>query len=261
MKKIITLLVALLTITMVLFSFTACKDKTPQELTTDNTVTTDNIRYGYSAEVTSTSLKVYKDDVFVQELSYPENKMDVFVLGFAQNHIAFQDMNFDGNEDICLTISAENGIFNYCCWIYDVEKGEFVYNETLSSFTSMSLDTENKQVVVSEVNGGTVTYVIYEWVDGELEKVTTKDELPETVTNTVLGSTSSDSTASRLPETTQNTNVNNNNDKPVKDTTVPNIITPQPEVTNSTGSGSGNGINYTPDLYGNEWYWFRMKGK
>jgi len=255
MKKIITLLVALLTITSVLFSFTACKDKTPEEPTTDNIVTTDNIRYGYSAEVTATSLKVYKDDVFVQELSYPESKMDVFVLGFAQNHIAFQDMNFDGNEDICLTISADNGIFNYCCWIYNTEKGEFVYNETLSSFRSMSLDTENKQVVVTEKNGETEVFVIYEWVNGELKKVTTKNELPETVTNTVLGSTSSDSTASRLPETTKNNNSsnNNNNNNTVKDTTAPNIVTPQPEVTKPSG-GSGNGINYTPDLYENEWY-------
>ncbi len=253
MKKIITLLVALLTIASVLFCFTACKDKTPEEPTTNNITTTDNIRYGYSAEVTSTSLKVYKDDVFVQELSYPESKMDVFVLGFAQNHVAFQDMNFDGNEDICLTISASNGIFNYCCWIFDSEKGEFVYNETLSSFTSMTLDTENKQVVVTEKNGDTESFVIYEWINGELKKLTTKNELPETVTNTVLGSTSSDSTASRVPETTKNNNINDNNN-PEKDTSVPNIITPQPEVTKPSGGGSDNGVNYAPDIYGDEWY-------
>lgn len=248
MKRIITLFIALLTIASVLFCFTACKDKKTDEPTTDNITTTDNIRYGYSAEVTSTSLKVYKDDVFVQELNYPDSKMDTFVLGFAQNHIAFQDMNFDGNEDICLTISASNGIFNYCCWVFDVEKGEFVYNETLSSFTSMSLDTVNKQVVVTEKNGDTESFVVYEWINGELKKVTTKNELPETVTNAVLGSTSSDSTASRVPETTKN---NNNT---VKDTTVPNIITPQPEVTKPSGGGSGNAVNYTPDLYENEWY-------
>ena len=252
MKKIISVFVALFAIASVLFCFTACKDKTTEEPTTDNTITTDNIRYGYSAEVTSTSLKVYKDDVFVQELTYPENKMDDFVLGFAQNHIAFQDMNFDGNDDICLTISANKGVFNYCCWIFDAEKGEFVYSETLSAFTSIALDTEKKQVVVAEKNGETETYVIYEWVNGELKKVDVKNELPETVTNTVLGSTSSDATASRVPETTKNNNNNSSNN--IKDSTAPNIITPQPEVTKPSGGGSGNGVNYSPDIYGNEWY-------
>lgn len=248
MKKIISLSVALFIIASVLFCFTACKDKTTDEPTTDNITTTDAIRYGYSAEVTATSLKVYKDDVFVQELTYPESKMDTFVLGFAENHIVFQDMNFDGKEDICLTISASKGIYNYCCWIFDVEKGEFVYNETLSGFTSMSLDTENRQVVVTEKNGETVSYVIYEWVDGELKKVSTKTDLPETVTNSVLGSTSSDSTASRVPETTKN----NNNE--VKDTTAPNIIVPQPEVTKPSVGGSGNGISYSPDTDADVWY-------
>ena len=250
MKKIISLSIALFLITSVLFCFTACKDNKNEEPTTDNIITTEAIRYGYSAEVTSASLKVYKDDVFVQELTYPANKMDVFVLGFAQNHIAFQDMNFDGNDDICLTISANNGVFNYCCWIFDSTKGEFVYNETLSGFTSMSLDSVNKQVVVNEKIGDNTSYVIYEWVNGELKKVATKNELPETVTNTILGSTSSDSTASREPETTKN---NNNT---VKDTTAPNIIVPQPEITTPSGSGSGtgNGVNYSPDLYENEWY-------
>lgn len=248
MKKIVSLFVALFTITSVLLCFTACKDKTPEEPTTDNNViTTDNIRYGYSAEVTATSLKVYKDDVFVQELTYPENKLETFVLGFAKNHIAFQDMNFDNNEDICLTISANNGIFNYCCWIFDSSKGEFVYNETLSSFTSMTLDTVKKQIVVSQKIGESTSYVIYEWVNGELKKIETKNELPETVTNTVLGSTSSDSTTSREPETTKNNTV--------KDTTAPNIITPQPELTKPSDGGSGNGVNYSPDIYAGEWYW------
>lgn len=248
MKKIISLIVALFAITSVVFCFTSCKDN-KEEIITDNTTTTESIRYGYSAEVTSTSLKVYKDDVFVQELTYPENKMNDFVLGFAQNHIAFQDMNFDGNEDICLTISASDGIFNYCCWLYDSAKGEFVYNEALSAFTSMALDSVNKQVVVTEKDGENVSYILYEWVNGELKKLDVKEELPETVTNTVLGSTSSGSTASREPETSKN--------DVVKDTTVPNIIVPQPEVTTPSGSGSDfdGGINYAPDVYGNEWYW------
>ena len=124
--------------------------------------------------------------------------------------------------------------------------------EMVANIVSVSEILEKKQVVVAEKNAGTETYVIYEWVNGELKKVDAKNELPETVTNTVLGSTSSDSTASRVPETTKNNNDNSSNT--MKDTTAPNIITPQPEVTKPSGSGSGNGVNYAPDLYENEWY-------
>lgn len=242
MKKLISLFAVLLAVALVVLCFAGCKNNENNEGET-TTTTESNVRYGYSAEVTEDYLKIYKDDVFVQELKIPENKKADFVLGLAQNNVLFQDMNFDSKEDLCLTIAINQGVYNYCCWIFDSAKGEFVYNETLSSFTSIALDTENKQVVVIADDA----CLVYEWVDGELKKVDTKDELPENLAGNILGSSSSSSTVSRDPVTTK-PNLPNQ-------TTKPNIIVPQPEITNqSGGAANGSGIQFAEDIYGDEWY-------
>ncbi len=239
MKKIISLLALLIVATIVLFCFAGCKTDNNDKETT--TTTESSIRYGYSAEVSSTSLKIYKDDVFVQELKIPESKSEAFVLGLAQNNVLFRDMNFDSNEDLCLTIAVNNGVYNYCCWIYDSQKGEFVYNETLSAFTSIAIDSEKKQIVATDSEG----YGVYEWNGNELKKVDTKNSLPENLAGNILGSSSSNSTISRDPETTGS--------KVPNTTTKPNIIVPQPEVTNKPG-GNGTGIEIGEDIYGDDWY-------
>lgn len=239
MKKITSLLALVLAATIVLFCFAGCKTNSNNEETT--TTTENNIRYGYSAEVSSTSLRIYKDDVFVQELKIPESKSAEMVLGLAQNNVLFRDMNFDSNEDLCLTIAVNNGVYNYCCWIFDSQKGEFVYNETLSAFTSIAIDSEKKQIVATDSEG----YGVYEWNGNELKKVDSKDSLPENLAGDILGSASSNSTVSRDPETTGN--------KAPNTTTKPNIIVPQPEVTNKPGS-NGSGIAIGEDIYGDDWY-------
>lgn len=246
MKKYISLAVILVTVLAVILCFTACKGNTDGGSVTESTQNSQPVNNGYSAEVTETSLKVYKDDVFVQELTYPSEKLNDLVLAFAKNHVSFKDMNFDGAEDICLTISTREVGFNYCCWIYDSAKGEFVYNETLSSFTSITLDATAKQVVSTEQNDdGETVYVVYAWDNGELKKVESVDELPETAKDNVLGSSSSNQTTSREPAgsagTTQNNNSqNNSSEDEVEIETKP--------------AGSGNGIALSPDQYGETWY-------
>ena len=137
-KKLISIGIVVLTIIVVVIVATIGGGNDEQgEITTTQSTTLPEtesvIIEGYSAEVLENSLKVYKDDVFVQELTYPTDHKGEFVLGLAKNHIAFLDMNFDGNEDICLTISASQGKYNYYCCIYNTEKDEFEYNKTLSS--------------------------------------------------------------------------------------------------------------------------------
>ena len=125
-KKLISIGIVVLTIVVVvIIAATSGGNSDPEVLPTETTtvpVTENDIRIGYSAEVLENSLKVYKDDVFVQELQYPTDHNGKFVLGLAKNHISFLDMNFDGKEDICLTISASGEKYAYYCWIYDTEK-------------------------------------------------------------------------------------------------------------------------------------------
>jgi hypothetical protein len=152
------------------------------------------ILLGYSAEVTEKSLKVYKDNVFVQELVYPTEKDAKFDLAFATQHLSFLDMNFDGKEDICLAVSSNQDGFNYYCWLYDSSKDEFVFNKSLSDLKSISVDSENKQIVSKEKNKkGETVYSIYEWKKDRLVKLETKDSAPDSVKDSELGSTTSNS--------------------------------------------------------------------
>ena len=100
-KKLISIGIVVLTIVVVvIIAATSGGNKDPEVIPTDTTTTQpvveNEIILGYSAEVLENSLKVYKDDVFVQELQYPTDHAGEFVLDYAKNHISFLDMNFDG---------------------------------------------------------------------------------------------------------------------------------------------------------------------
>ncbi len=231
-KKLISIGIVVLTIIVVIIiaATSGGSSNDPEVIPTDTTnapVIEDSIIIGYSAEVLEKSLKVYKDDIFVQELEYPTDHNGKFVLEFAKNHIAFLDMNFDGNEDICLTTSASDEKYSYYCWIYDSEKDEFQYNKTLSALNSISLDNEKKQVISTEEKDGKKVYVIYEWKNGELKKLETKTKAPEAVKDNVLGSTSSGNTTSRPDKNQGNSNSGG----------ISGVITP--EVTRPQGSSGG----------------------
>ena len=92
-KKLISIGIVVLTIVVVvIIAATSGGNSEPEVIPTESTtniVTENDIRIGYSAEVLENSLKVYKDDVFVQELKYPTDHNGKFVLGLAKNHIAF----------------------------------------------------------------------------------------------------------------------------------------------------------------------------
>lgn len=264
-KKMIAIGIAVLTVivVVVVLIFAGGKDKGDTDTTTTEPTASVAI-LGYSAEVTENSLKVYKDEIFVQELTYPEDNEAEFTLTFAKNHISFLDMNFDGKEDICLTISKSETGFNYYCWLFDAGKGEFVYNKELSELKSITLDKEKKQIVstVKDKNGKE-SFEIYEWSNNELKKVETKHELPETVTDKVLGSVTSNSTTSRpesstqlseqisgvlKPDGTQNSGGSSgnsgNSSNPVK-----------PSKPGNNNNNSGGGIIIATENPNDIWYW------
>lgn len=255
MKKFISLIAGITAIMVAVLCFSSCKgneegSETPQDV----------VNVGYSAEVTENSVKVYKDDVFVQELNYPENKKADLVLAFAQNHISFKDLDFDGNLDLCLALSTAEVGFNYCCWIYNATNNEFVYNEQLSAFSSITVDAVNKHIISTEKNAeGASVFVVYEWVDGQLKKLETKDEMPSSAEGNVLGSVSSVDTTSRAPEnsgannntTSGSGNSGNTGNTNNQQTDVP---TTNGTIVENTTQQTGSGIQLSPDQYGETWY-------
>ncbi len=243
-KKLISIGIVVLTIVVVIIiaATSGGNGDNPEVIPSQSTTipTTENdIRVGYSAEVLENSLKIYKDDVFVQELGYPTDHDGKFVLELAKNHISFLDMNFDGNEDICLTISASQEKYSYYCWVYNAEKDEFQYNKILSSLSSISLDDDKKQVIATEEKDGKKVYVIYEWKDGEFKKIETKTKAPEAVKDNVLGSTSSSNTTAR-PDKNQGSSNNGG---------LSGVIVPE-----SRPQGSSGGIVIATENKNDIWY-------
>ncbi|MBR2875715.1 MAG: hypothetical protein IKC01_01105 [Clostridia bacterium] len=268
MKKVFLTALVLMSVFTLVFSLASCKGSEGTDVTVEETenIAAGKVNGGYSAELTADSLKVYKDEVFVQELLIPENKKTALVLEFAQNHINFKDLNFDGNEDICVSIVSTIDGFEYCCWIFDTEKGEFVYNETLSSLSAITIDETNKQIVSKETNAdGEEIYIIYEWNNGDFVKIEEKNEKPDSAEESIIGSQSSNATTSRKPSSSNNDsgknetadkNESDNTDKgdlTVKpSTTQKPDVEPAPETTKPGNSGSIQ--YYSGDLYGEEWY-------
>lgn len=244
-KKLISIGIVVLTIVVVvIIAATSGGNGDDTEIipsqSTTIPATENDIRVGYSAEVLENSLKVYKDDVFVQELEYPTDHDGKFVLGLAKNHISFVDMNFDGSEDICLTISASREKYSYYCWIYDTDKDEFQYNKILSSLTSITVDNEKKQIISTEEKDGKKVYVIYEWKDGEFKKGETQTKEPSAVKDNVLGSTSSGNTTAR-PDKNQGTS----NSGGLSGVIIPEATKPQ---------GSSGGVVIATENKNDIWY-------
>ena len=233
-KKLISIGVVVLTIVVVIIiaATSGGSGNDPEVIPPVSTTTpvignNMEIILGYSAEVLEKSLKVYRDDIFVQELIYPTDNNSKFDLEFAKKHISFIDMNFDGKEDICLTISETDGLYSYYCWIYDTKNDSFEYSKSLSSLTLISIDNEKKQVISTEEKDGKKVYVIYEWKDGEFKKGETQTKEPSAVKDNVLGSTSSGNTTSRPDKNPSNGN----------NSGLSGVVTPG--VTNSQGSSGG----------------------
>ena len=186
MKKIISLCLVVLSLAIVVTAFTACGDKTE-----DNTTTTTEAasieKSGFSVKIEETQAVVKKDGKEFQTLKFPINAGMKFDLAYATKNNAFIDMNFDGEPDFYVAISAENGVINYYCWLYNATTKQFDYSVILSALKNISIDADNHRVLSSVKVDGEDHIFSYKWVDGQLLLDTDySDEnggIPEDVTN------------------------------------------------------------------------------
>ncbi len=250
MKKVISLILAVACVFTLILTLTACKGDSDDNETTQNN-SEQSVVVGYTAKVTEDSLMIYKDGEFVEQLSYPEAKKADFVLAFAQDHIAFKDLDFDGNLDICLAVNSLGDGFVYYCWIFDGTR--FVYNEELSSFKTITIDSAKKHVISTEKDkDGKTVYIVYEWKNGKLEKVTVEDELSDTAESNVLGAVSSNKVTTPNKENNQSNNSQDNNSENNNGNS-----NSAPNNSGSSNSGSNEqnpGIFYQKGDNGDVWY-------
>lgn len=83
---------------------------------------------------------------------------------------AFQDMNFDGYQDVSFIrmMGASNVWSDY--YVYDPKAGNWNFNETLSEYATLTVDESNKQLTYYSKGGfGGAWYEsgILKWADGK----------------------------------------------------------------------------------------------
>ncbi len=271
-KQITASVLAIILIAVIVFAVNSCKKK-------------DEIIEGYSAEVFDTYIEIYDGDELIQKEEYPEDKNAEFDIDYAKEHIEFVDVNFDGNEDLCLAINAKKTVISYYCWLYDTESGKFVFSDELSKLKTISLNEEKHQIISVETKKGKDIYVCYEWVDGKLTKVKSIDadspdvpvEIIEAVENNSVGVKTDDSTENisemnTSSEKTSQTSTKKNSDsksttksETKQDTTTRTPITtkksdnkettkkPQPSVPETQGSKE-TGVVLVTDSINDGWF-------
>ncbi len=64
-----------------------------------------------------------------------------------QLNLKFEDMNFDGYQDLRLMADVAAGPISYQCWLFDPKTGLLVKNEELSALTSLEVDSNHKRII------------------------------------------------------------------------------------------------------------------
>ncbi|BAP56898.1 hypothetical protein THII_2601 [Thioploca ingrica] len=64
-----------------------------------------------------------------------------------QLNFKFEDMNFDGYQDLRLMVDIAAGPIPYLCWLFEPKTGLLVKNEELSKLTSLEVDSNHKRII------------------------------------------------------------------------------------------------------------------
>ena len=266
-KKILAASVAVLLLASCIVLFAACGKKEGGETTEPVSESTGEVvEKGFSAEINEKTLEVYKDGVPFQSINYLENKIDTVNLDFAKEHIEFIDLNFDGQDDICLSISEKKGVISHVCWLYDVKKSSFVFSEELSALKNISVDAQEKQIISETVGEEKSVLTCYEWKEGKLTEVKKLDSdsesVPEPVKDAIsknsLGTKKSDgksTTAAPVKPSEKTTKpANTKPTQPAKPTKPAKPTQPASNVTEATQNQAESGVQYATGDIDDGWY-------
>ena len=278
MKKIITLCAVVLALAFIVTAFTACKNKPQEETTT--TTQSESVKEGFSVVIDATKAVVKKDGKDYQTLKFPLNTGMKFDLDYATKNNAFIDMNFDGQPDFYIAVSAEAETIYYYCWLFNATTKKFEFSVSLSGLTNISVDANTHTIYSTFKYRDTTKVVSYKWVNGALvnadEYDNTSDTIPpqvtEAVSNNVIGNvprpqqttkpqqSGGNSSATQsggnkpqgntTPGTTSSGGANNGNTDPVGTTGAQN----QPPLNTTTTAPRQSGIEVMTGDINNGWY-------
>lgn len=223
MKKIITLSSLILCVAILVTAFASCGDKKANngEDETDQYIASiTNGEFNFSAEVGETETIIKNNGEVYQTLKYPTNAGYPFDYNYAKDRSQFIDMNFDGQPDFYIAVSAEAETIYYYCWLFNATTKKFDYSVSLSGLTNISVDAE-KQVIYSTFEYRDITKIVaYRWENGQLKNTeiydSSSDTIPAEVTeaakDNAIGNVAKPALTTKAPQPTKE-----DNKKPTKD--------------------------------------------
>ena len=183
MKKIITLSSLLVCLALLITVFTACGDNKGDSTTTTETyvASVENEGFSFTAEVGEKETIIKNNGEVYQTLKYPVNAGYPFDYKYAKERSQFIDMNFDGQPDFYIAVSAEAETIYYYCWLFNATTKKFDFSVSLSGLTNISVDSENHTIYSTFNYRDTTKVVSYKWVNGALVNADEYDNVSDTI--------------------------------------------------------------------------------
>ncbi len=184
MKKIITFSSLVICVSLIVTFFASCNGNKKNDETSETTeyiASVLNGEFSFSAEVGENDTVIKNNGEVYQTLKYPVNSGITFDYAYAKEHAQFIDMNFDGQPDFYIAVSAEGETVYFYCWLFNSTTKQFDYSVSLSGLTNISVDSE-KQLIYSTLSyNGETKIATYRWVDGRLTSDTVYDSVSDTI--------------------------------------------------------------------------------
>jgi len=159
------------------------KDSTPKYDTSIVYTSNESERFVFKFKLDSTGESV--STIFIMNTAdsslFQEIIPDTNWMWYAKEHchwvIKIEDMNFDGEKDfrICNGDDGTGVNSGWQCWLYDIQKTQFVKEQTLSSLCIHTIDSLKKEVTTFVRGGGGIyRQESYKFIDKEFQLVSKK---------------------------------------------------------------------------------------
>ena len=183
MKKIITLCSLLICVAVLVTMLASCSGNTEDSTTTPETYVAaiENEGFSFTAEVGEKETIIKNNGEVYQTLKYPVNSGYPFDYKYAKERSQFIDMNFDGQPDFYIAVSAEAETIYYYCWLFNATTKKFDFSVSLSGLTNISVDADTHTIYSTFAYRDTTKVVSYKWVNGALVNADAYDNVSDTI--------------------------------------------------------------------------------
>ncbi len=184
MKKIITLATLVLCVAVLITVFASCNGKKDDNSTTapeTYIASVTNGEFSFTAEVGEEDTVIKNNGEVYQTLKYPVNFGCPFDYNYAKERSQFIDMNFDGQADFYIAVSAEAETIYYYCWLFNATTMKFDFSPALSGLTNISVDADTHTIYSTYHYRDTTKIVSYKWENGQLKNVDVYDNSSDTI--------------------------------------------------------------------------------